>query len=62
MEGIDLSKELQEFYEKNKDNKLIRNYEETLKDSKGGFFKVSLLKNKVINYRLGGRNKYLIFF
>ena len=62
MEEIDLSKELLEFYEKNKDNKLIRNYEETLKDSKSGFFKLSLLKNKVIDYRLGGKEQVFNFF
>ena len=48
MEEIDLSKELQEFYEKNKDNKLIRNYEETLDQVKGGFLRRNLLKIKVI--------------
>ena len=56
MEGIDLSKELQEFYQKNKDNKLIRNYEETLKDSTG-FFNINLLNYKVIDNSLKEENQ-----
>jgi len=56
-EEINLSKELHEFYEKNKQEKIIRNKKETLKDVKGGFMKLSLLKNKVIDYSLEGENK-----
>lgn len=46
MEEIDLSKELQEFYEKNKHEKVIRNWEETLKKSKG-LFNFNFLKENV---------------
>ena len=46
MEEIDLSKELQEFYEKHKHEKFIRNWEETLKKSKG-FFNNNFLKDNV---------------
>ena len=37
MEELDLSEELQEFYEKNKHENYIRNWEETLKKYKGIF-------------------------
>lgn len=43
MKDIDLSKELQEFYDKNKHLELLRNWEETLKKSKG-FFMINFLK------------------
>jgi len=56
MEELDLSKELQEFYENNKDNTLIRNYEETLKDSTG-FFKTSKLGYDVIDNSLKEENQ-----
>jgi len=56
MEKLDLSKELQEFYENNKDNTLIRNYEETLKDSTG-FFKTSKLGYDVIDNSLKEENQ-----
>ena len=56
MEKLDLSKELQEFYENNKDSKLIRNYEETLKDSTG-FFKTSKLGYDVIDNSLKEENQ-----
>ena len=46
MEGIDLSKELLEFYEKNKHEKSIRNWEETLETTKG-FFSINFLLKKV---------------
>ena len=46
MEEIDLSEELQEFYEKHKHEKYIRNWEETLKKSKG-FFMSNFLKDLV---------------
>jgi len=46
MEELDLSKELQEFYEKNKHLQLLRNWEETLKKSKG-FFMSNFLKDLV---------------
>ena len=46
MEKIDLSKELQEFYEQNKHEKCIRNWEETLKTTKG-FLGVNFLKDNV---------------
>ena len=35
MKELDLSKELKDFYEKNKQEKILRNWEETLKKSKG---------------------------
>ena len=35
MKELDLSKELKDFYEKNKQEKIVRNWEETLKKSKG---------------------------
>ena len=47
MEELDLSKELKDFYEKKKDNKLIRNYEET-KNSYKGFLKISKIPSNVI--------------
>ena len=47
MEKLDLSKEVQDFYEKKKDNKLIRNYEET-KNSYKGFLKISKIPSNVI--------------
>ena len=62
MEGIDLSKELQDFYENNKHEKIIRNLDETLKDAKSGFFKLGLLKNKVIDYRMEGEEQVFKFF
>ena len=46
MKELDLSKELQEFYEKNKHEKSIKNWEETLKISKG-FFNNNFLKDNV---------------
>jgi hypothetical protein len=46
MEELDLSEELQEFYEKNKHLQLLRNWEETLKKSKG-FFMSNFLKDLV---------------
>ena len=46
MEELDLIKELQEFYEKNKHLQLLRNWEETLKKSKG-FFMSNFLKDLV---------------
>jgi hypothetical protein len=46
MEEIDLSEELQEFYEKNKHEKSIANWGETLKKTKG-FFGDNFLKNNV---------------
>ena len=46
MEKIDLSKELQDFYEKNKHEKSIKNWEETLKTTKG-FFGTNFLKDNV---------------
>jgi len=47
MEEIDLSKELLEFYEKNKQEKSITNWEETLKKTKGFFGLSSFLKFNV---------------
>ena len=47
MEEIDLSKELQMFYEKNKHEKSIANWEETLKKTKGFFGLPKFLKNNV---------------
>jgi len=47
MGELDLSKELQDFYEKNKHNKLIRNYEET-KNSYKGFLKIDKIPSNVI--------------
>lgn len=49
MEEIDLSKELQEFYENNKHKKCIKNWEESIKSTKGffGFFGNNFLKDKV---------------
>jgi methyl-accepting chemotaxis protein len=47
MEELDLSKELQEFYENNKDSKLIRNWKETLKTTKGFFGLPNFLKSNV---------------
>ena len=46
MEEIDLSEDLKEFYEKHKHEKYIRNWEETLKKSKG-FFMSNFLKDLV---------------
>ena len=42
MKDIDLSKELQEFYDKNKHLELLRNWEETLK--KSNYYIASLKK------------------
>ena len=47
MEEIDLSKELKDFYENNKQEKSITNWEETLKKSKGFFGKPHFLKFNV---------------
>ena len=47
MEVIDLSKELKEFYKKNINNNLIRNYEQTLNSYKG-IFKVNKIGSNVI--------------
>lgn len=44
---FDLSSELQNFYEKNKDKESIRDWNETLKKSKK-IFQVNFLKNKII--------------
>tara|TARA_B110000211_G_C14004925_1_gene520348 strand:+ start:93 stop:1283 length:1191 start_codon:yes stop_codon:yes gene_type:complete len=46
MVEIDLSKELQDFYEKNKHEKCITNWEESLKTTKG-FFGITFLKDNV---------------
>ena len=46
MEELDLSKELQDFYEKNKHEKCITNWEESLKTTKG-FFGINFLKDNV---------------
>ena len=43
---FDLSSELQNFYEKNKDKESIRDWNETLKKSKK-IFQVNFLKNKM---------------
>ena len=56
MEEIDLSKELQDFYEKNKHEKSIRNWEETLKKSKG-FLSSNFLKFNVINNGINPESK-----
>ena len=47
MKELDLSKELKDFYEKNKQEKIVRNWEETLKKSKG-WFHLDLFKFNVI--------------
>jgi NifU-like protein involved in Fe-S cluster formation len=47
MEEIDLSKELKDFYENNKQEKSITNWEETLKKTKGFFGLPNFLKFNV---------------
>jgi hypothetical protein len=47
VEEIDISKELKEFYEKNRNNKLIRNFEETINSYKG-FLKIDKIPSNVI--------------
>ena len=56
MEEIDLSEELQDFYEKNKHEKSIRNWEETLKKSKG-FLSSNFLKFNVIGNGINPESK-----
>ena len=54
---MNLSKELQDFYEKNKHENCIRNWEETLKKSKG-FFESNFLKTYVIDEDKGRTGRY----
>jgi hypothetical protein len=56
MGEIDLSEELQDFYEKNKHEKSIRNWEETLKKSKG-FLSSNFLKFNVIGNGINPESK-----
>ena len=46
MEVINLSEDLERFFEKNKNEKFIKNWDDTLKQSKG-FFNVNFLRFKV---------------
>jgi hypothetical protein len=62
MEELDLSRELQSFYEKNRDNQEIRNYDETVKDAKGGFLKIKFSNQEVIDPYSQGSNKTFQFF
>ena len=59
MEELDLGKKLQEFYEKNKHEKKIRNWEETLKKSKG-FFNINFLKCKVIGDGINSKDGIIL--